>query len=149
MTLIPWDPIRDLAQWRNEMNRLWEQAISKGGDADYMTACLQGPRVDVYQTPEEVVCSAEIPGIEFKEQLDVKVTQNTISIKGDHKRGSETLEGNYHHSERFYGTFSRVLTLPVEVNAEGSKATYKNGVLEVRIPKVTRGGGNAVKVDIN
>jgi len=149
MALVPWDPFRELAQWRNDMNRFFEQALTRGRDPGFIPAYPQGPRVDIYQTPEEVVCTAEIPGVEAKEQLDVKVTENTISIKGEFKRARETEEENYHHAERFYGTFSRVLGLPAEVKPEGATATYKDGILEVRVPKAARGGGNTVKVDIH
>jgi len=139
MTLIPFDPLR-------EFNRFFQETVGRSREC-FLGYQVAGPRVDIYQTEGEVVVVAEIPGLESKEDLDVRVTEDAVTIRGEIKRSSEMRDEDYHHSERFYGAFARTFTLPAAVKAEEARASYRNGILEIRIPKAGR--GRSIKVDIN
>ncbi|HBC92151.1 MAG TPA: Hsp20/alpha crystallin family protein [Pelotomaculum sp.] len=137
MSIVRWDPFGEISNLRNQMNKIFDHNFLKRG---LMTATEQfGPRVDLYQTDREVVATAELPGIESKDDIEVTVTPDTLSLKGELKRFKEVDEDNIFHSERYYGTFSRMLPLPAEVKPEETLANYHNGLLEIRMPKTERG----------
>jgi len=92
------------------------------------------PSVDIFEEKNDVVVKAELPGMK-KEDIDVTVTDDTISISGEKKKEEEIEKKNYHRWECSYGSFARTFTLPAEVQTDKVKAEFKNGVLEVRIPK--------------
>jgi len=92
------------------------------------------PAVDVYEGKDDVVIKAELPGLS-KEDLSVQVTDSTLTIKGEKKREEEIKEEDYYSCERSFGAFTRAVDLPSEVKADQVKASFKNGVLEVRMPK--------------
>ncbi|MGB4376028.1 MAG: Hsp20/alpha crystallin family protein [bacterium] len=128
--LVPWHPMQELDRLRQEMNRLfdWSPAWSRG-----MVSTWQ-PSLDIYQTDTEVVAMVEIPGVN-PEDVDVTVTKNMLSVKGNLKQSDEVKEEGYFRSERRYGAFQRVVPLPAEVKSTETKASFKNGVLEIRMPK--------------
>jgi HSP20 family protein len=95
---------------------------------------LQMPRVDVYEEKDAVVIKAELPGI-AKSEIEVDLTGSALTIKGEKKKAEEVKRRNYYRSERSYGSFTRTIELPAEVKGEAAKATFKDGVLEVRLPK--------------
>jgi len=97
---------------------------------------LQMPRVDVYEEKDDVVVKAELPGI-AKNEIEVDLTGPALTIKGEKKKEEEVKRTNYYRSERSYGSFARTIELPAEVKGEAAKATFKDGVLEVRLPKTT------------
>lgn len=124
MSIGPWRPWRELvdareALFRNFMPALWES----------------GPRFDIYQTEREVVATAELPGLVAKDDIEITATEDALTIRGEIHRSEEADEQNYHRAERFYGTFARTVSLPAKVEPEKATATYKNGILEVRIPR--------------
>jgi len=92
------------------------------------------PAVDVYDEQDDVVVKAETPGLS-KEDRSVQVTNSTLTIKGEKKREEEVKEDNYYRCERSFGSFTRAVALPCDVKADQVKATFENGVLEVRMPK--------------
>jgi len=93
------------------------------------------PVVDVYESNGELVVKAELPGMK-REDIDVSYRDGMLTIQGERKEEKEVKEGNYHRRESAYGAFKRVIQLPYEVKAEDAKATYKDGVLEIRFPKL-------------
>lgn len=102
--------------------------------ADFFRTGTFGPSIDLRETENEVILQADLPGVN-REDLDVTVDENVVIIKGESKR-DEIREGKgYHLTERRYGSFHRTVPLPVEVKADQATARYRNGVLEVRIPK--------------
>ncbi len=145
MNLIHWDPFGEL---RQQMNRLLANPWFRGVPGFFAPEGIS-PRVDIYQTDQEVVATAELPGIASRDDVEVTLTGNTLTIKGEFKRGNEERHENYYHSERYYGTFSRTLPLPVEVKPDQARASYRNGILEVRIPKKEPGRGNVYRVDVH
>ena len=92
------------------------------------------PRVNIYQTDKDVVLKAEIPGV-AKEDLNIYVDENLVRLAGQIKRDHEFKDENIFRSERYYGSFSRSIPLPVEVNSEEAKAQYRDGILSITLPK--------------
>ncbi len=101
--------------------------------------------VDVYQTEKDIVIKAPVAGVD-ESDIDIEVRSDQISIKGQRKEEKEVSEGNYHSRECFWGSFSRIVTFPVEGDPEKAKATFKNGILTVRVPKSSK--HQAVKLQI-
>lgn len=102
---------------------------------DFFKAGNFGPSVDLKETDNEIVLHADIPGVR-QEDLDITVDEGVIILKGETKRDESREEKGYHLSERRYGSFYRTIPLPVEVKSDQAVARYKNGVLELRVPKV-------------
>jgi HSP20 family protein len=141
-----WDPFQDLWQVREEVNRLFDHTLNR-------YPALKGlrswqPAVDMYEDDKEIIVKAEIPGVEPKD-VDITVTADSISLKGELKEETERREDGYIRAERRFGQFYRTLPLPAEVKPEEAQATFKNGVLEVRMPKAQVGRRQGVKVKIN
>jgi HSP20 family protein len=108
---------------------------------------LEAPAVDLFEDKNEIVIKAELPGME-KENVEVKLTDHMLTIKGEKKKAEEVKEENYYRSERSYGSFIRTLELPADVHADKVKASFKNGVLEVRLPKTEEAKTKEVKVKV-
>jgi len=106
------------------------------------------PAVDVYEEKDDVVIKAEIPGLS-KEDINVQVTDSTLMIKGEKKRDEEIKEDDYYRCERTFGSFTRAVALPSDVKADQVKASFKNGVLEVRLPRTEEAKKKAITVKID
>ncbi|WP_313885473.1 Hsp20/alpha crystallin family protein [Desulfallas sp. Bu1-1] len=143
LALVPYDPFRAMDLMRRDLDRFFTPLWGNFRE-DFNT----GPRIDVYETDNEVVAQCEIPGIEKKEDISIDINDNILSISGVINRASEIKEENrYHRSERFFGRFQRSVTLPARVREEGARASYRNGVLEIRMPKETRGQHRTIDVE--
>jgi len=101
--------------------------------------------VDVYQTANDIVVKAPVAGVS-EHDIDITVMPDSVTIRGERKEEREVKENEYHAKECFWGSFSRMVTLPVEGDPDKSHATFKNGILTVRIPKTKRSGGVKLKV---
>lgn len=134
MAIIRWDPFKDMVTLREKMNRMFEDVFSGRSEDKKLTAGTWAPAVDIFETENELVMTAEIPGIEEKD-VEIKVEDNTLSIRGERKFEKETKEENYHRIERSYGSFYRVFTLPSSVDPERIQAEQENGVLKISMPK--------------
>lgn len=145
MSLMRWDPFTELSTVRQYMNRLFEGPFFR----NWREMGTSGPRIDVYQTDTEVVATAELPGVESKEDIDVLLTDDSLTIKGEFKRGQEQKEENFIHSERYYGVFNRTIPLPAEVKPDQARASYNNGLLEIHIPKSEENKKKQVRVSIH
>ncbi len=145
MSITRWDPFGELTNLRNQMNRFFDHTFKKGL---YPGAEAFGPRIDLYQTDQEVVATAELPGIESKDDIEVALTPDTLSLRGELKRTLDLNDENFYHSERYYGSFNRTLPLPAEVKPEGSTAAYQNGLLEIRMPKTEKGIKKTYRIPI-
>jgi HSP20 family protein len=108
---------------------------------------LKVPAVDIYDEGDAIVVKAELPGL-TKDQVEVQLADRTLTIKGEKKRSEEVRESDYYRSERSFGSFTRTLTLPVEVKADAASATFKDGVLEIRLPKTEEPGKRPRKIEI-
>ena len=105
--------------------------------------------IDVYETENEVVATCDIPGIEKKEDVNIDIDNNHLTVSGTINRVNEVKEEKIHRQERFVGRFQRTVTLPSQVSSEGVKASYKNGVLEIRMPKLKADHSKRIDVDFH
>lgn len=135
MGITRWDPFHELSQMRHQIDRYMDNFWGRPGRNDILGMTAYGPRMDVYQTENEVVATAELPGVQSKDDIEVRVDNDRLTIRGEVKRSQEHKNENYVHNERYYGTFTRVVQLPAEVSAEQARATYNNGILEIRMQK--------------
>ena len=134
MNIIRWDPFRDLATLRERMNRLFEETYTSRGEEKDLVASTWNPSVDIYETENALVMKAELPGID-ENDIELKIEDNTLTLKGDRKFEKETKEENYHRIERSYGSFYRSFTLPRNIDQDKIKAECENGILKVTLPK--------------
>jgi HSP20 family protein len=136
MAVARWTPARDIPSIRDEMNRLLNEFWGKGlGEEGTWSSGAWMPPVDIYESDDALVVKAELPGFS-KEDIAVELKDNTLMLRGERKREAEMKEGNYHRMERTYGVFHRSFVLPTTVDQQKVKATYKDGVLELSLPKV-------------
>jgi HSP20 family protein len=134
MAIIRWDPFRDMVTLREKMNRLFEDVFTGRGEDKELAASTWAPAVDIYETENELIMTAEVPGIEEKD-IEIKIEDNTLSLRGERKFEKETKEENYHRIERSYGSFYRAFTLPNSIDPDRIQAEYENGVLKISMPK--------------
>lgn len=131
-----WTTFRALRELEHEMDRMF--GLTKWPVAERGTAgLLEGiwsPSVDVYQTDDKIVVKADVPGLE-KKDFDIAIVDHHLTIKGERKHENEVKEENYHRTERVYGTFERSFELPATVDTDKVEAEYKDGVLELTLPK--------------
>ena len=130
--LIRWEPVREMMTLREAMDRLFDDAFTRPLSLSGNTWSI--PAVDMYQTDNEVVVKAALPGIKADE-VQLNVTGEVLTIKGETKQENETKEKAYHIREQRWGTFERSLVLPTEVVADKAKADFENGILTITLPK--------------
>lgn len=145
MSIMRWDPFGELNNMRNQLNRFFDHTLRRGLTPGADPA---GPRVELYQTDSEVIVTAELPGIQSKEDIELSVTPDSLNLRGELKRIHDVSEENFFHSERYYGSFNRKLPLPAEIKPEETRASYHNGILEVRMPKTETGRRTGYRVHI-
>jgi len=144
MAITRWDPFRDVVALQNRVNSLFRD-FSEGDSA--LTTASFVPAVDIYEDPQKVVLKLEVPGIEEKD-LDIRVENNTLTVKGERKFEKEEKEENFHRIERRYGSFYRAFTLPSTVDTEGVAATYNAGVLKLELKKKAEAQPKQIKVNV-
>jgi len=132
MSLIPYEPFRYLENMQRELGRFFTNDFMP----DRFRQNFGVPSIDVYTKENEIVASCDIPGIEKKEDINIEIDNNVLTISGTVKRVNEVKEEHIHRQERFQGHFQRSVTLPSLVSTENVRATYKNGVLEIHMPKL-------------
>ena len=144
-TLSRFEPFRGATTLQDQINRLLNEAFDRTSDDANLTTWA--PAVDIYETEHELVVKADIPEIK-PEELDIRVENNILTIRGERKFEKEVSENNYLRVERSYGSFSRSFSLANTVNAEAIKADYKNGVLTLSIPKREEAKPKQIKVNV-
>jgi HSP20 family protein len=133
MALVRWEPFRELAALQNEMGR-WMNVLSGGATPGNGQSSTWLPAVDVWETDSELVLSFDLPGIP-EDKINVELDDNVLTVSGERERTHEHSNERFYRFERRYGTFSRSVTLPAGVTEKDITANYKDGVLEVRVPK--------------
>ncbi|GAB4542219.1 MAG: Hsp20/alpha crystallin family protein [Anaerolineales bacterium] len=131
-TLIRWEPAREMMSLRDAMDRLFDDAFTR--PLNMNANAWSVPAVDMYQTENEVVVRAALPGVR-PDEVQVNVTGEVLVIKGEVKRQEESDDKTYHIREQRWGAFERALALPTDVVADKAKAEFENGVLTVTLPK--------------
>lgn len=146
MALMKWTPFGELTSFRREMDRLFERFFGELPSLE-LPGMAWGPRLDMSETKDSLVVKAELPGLEAKD-LDISVSGNTLTIKGEKKQEKEEKDEHHHMIERSYGAFSRIVELPAPVAADKIKATFKNGVLTIALPKTEEAKRRAVSIKV-
>jgi HSP20 family protein len=144
MTITRWDPYREVVALQNRVNSLFRDF---GEGESPLTAASFVPAVDIYEDANKVVLKLEVPGIEEKD-LDLRVENNTLTVKGERKFEKEEKEENFHRIERRYGSFYRAFTLPSTVDTEHIGASYNAGVLKLELAKKPEAQPKQIKINV-
>ena len=145
MAITRWDPFREVVALQNRMNSLFRDL--NDGESPLTTASFV-PAVDIYEDAQKVMLKLEVPGIEEKD-LDIRVENNTLTVKGERKFEKEEKEENFHRIERRYGSFYRAFTLPSTVETESVKANYEAGVLKLELKKKAEAQPKQIKINVD
>ncbi len=132
MALVRWDPIRELDALQGDMNRLFDRFFENRTANG--TARRWIPAMDLVETDDHLVLRGDLPGL-TEDDVNIEIRDNVLTVSGERKAEHEDRGEGYHRVERAFGSFSRSLSLPQGIDPEKVDANFKNGVLEVRIPK--------------
>ena len=150
MTMITrWDPFRELNSITDRMNRLFQDAWGNTGRTSEEGLATMNfvPPVDVYEDEHNVTIKMEVPGIDQKD-IDIRLENNTLVVRGERKFEQDEKEENFHRIERRYGSFYRAFTLPNTVDTENVNANYENGVLKIQLAKRAEAKPKQIKVNV-
>ncbi|MGB2696509.1 MAG: Hsp20/alpha crystallin family protein [Candidatus Zixiibacteriota bacterium] len=150
MALVRWRPFRDLVSIQDEMNRLFNDFFGRvpsrfEGD---LSASEWNPSVDISETKDEIVVKAEVPGMK-KDDIKINLQDNVLTLKGERKQEKEEKETNFYRMERCYGSFTRSFNLPTMVQADKIKASYKDGILNITLPKAEEVKPKQIPIEIS
>ena len=145
MTLIRWEPSRELTSLQNEMNRVFNGFFDTGSDAGALRQWA--PAMDLVETDEHFVLRADLPGLD-EDDVSIEVQDNVLTISGERRSEHEESREGYHRVERAHGRFARTLTLPEGVDADAIEAGFDRGVLEVRIPRPAERKPRRVQISV-
>lgn len=133
MAISRWSPMRELMSVHDQLNRFFDESVSRQGAGEFEYGNW-APAVDLREEENHYLLQADMPGMK-KDEIEVNVENNVLTIRGERRFEAEVKKETYHRIERAYGKFTRSFTLPSRVQADAIKATYKDGILEVLIPK--------------
>lgn len=145
-SIARWEPFRDPSDIQGEMNRLFDSFFGRPVALQTVERTWMPP-VDMYETKDDLHVSVEVPGIREKE-VSVSIMGDVLTVKGERKWDKELNDEGYHRVERGYGRFERAVPLPVRVQADKVKATYRDGVLEITLPKAEEVKPKEIKIDV-
>ena len=148
MAIVRWEPLRDLMTTQREFDRLFREAFSPVLGEGEVSTRTWAPPVDIYENGDNLVLKAELPGIN-PDDVEIRVEDNTLYLKGERKFEKEVKEQNYHRVERSYGTFTRTFSLPNSVDADKVAANYKDGVLTLTMPKKEEAKPKTIKINVS
>src|SRR5438045_8809572 len=134
MSIVRYDPFRDLRTLQEEVNRLFTGSIPRAFDEEGIARGAWSPSVDIYENKDQIVLEAELPGMN-REDFELTIENNVLTLRGERRFEKQDESDNFHRVERAYGSFTRSFTLPQTVSAENAAAEYKNGVLRVVLQK--------------
>lgn len=147
-TVERWEPFRNVSEIQGEMNRLFDSFFGRPiSGAVAAGTRAWAPVFDMYETKDELVLTVELPGVR-EEDVSLSITGDVLTVKGERAFDQEQKDENYVHVERVYGKFERSIQLPMPVQADRVKATYRDGVLEVKLPKAEEVKPKEIKIDI-
>ena len=153
MDTTRWSPFREFTDLKREMDYLFDEFFGRRtlpSKARKIFPATESyfPLVDIYEKADEIVIRAGVPGIE-KDDIEITFLGNTVTIRGERRRDREVKDENYHYLEHHYGSFSRSIALPTGLNAEDMKARYRNGILEIVIPKSKKKEPRWIEVEVS
>ncbi|MDL1893980.1 Hsp20/alpha crystallin family protein [Sphingobacteriales bacterium CHB3] len=155
MSLVRWNPVRDLATFpsdivsmQKEINHMFDRFFRGGTleEGDIMPTTWL-PAVDLVEKDNEFVAKVELPGVN-KDDVKITLQENILTIRGEKKEEKETKESSYHRLERSYGSFQRSFTLPTTVKADKVEAQYKDGILTINLPKAEEAKRKQIEVKV-
>ncbi len=148
MAVVRWRPVvRDLLNIQDEFNRMVDEFFGRWPSLRTETGTTWVPAMDVYETDDGIYVKAELPGVK-KEDLKISVDDNVLTIRAEKKQDGPKDLNCYYCSERVFGTFQRSFTLPATADTGNIKASYRDGVLEVMIPKKEEAKPKEIKIEV-
>jgi len=147
MAIVRWEPFRDLVTSQRDFDRLFREAFSPVYGEGELSTRTWAPPVDIYENGDNLVLKAELPGVDPKE-VEIRVEDNTLYLKGERKFEKEVKEENYHRVERSYGAFTRTFSLPNTIDSDKVQAEYKDGVLTLTMPKKEEAKPKTIKINV-
>jgi len=154
MTLVRWTPTKEIESMRRDMERIFSGFFDPSPARRHVRWPATGergvnvPGIEMYDRKGEIIARVELPGVD-KKDLDLTITKDSLTIKGESKKGEEVKEEDYYLSELTYGSFSRTIGLPVEVDNEKAKASFKDGILEIVMPKREEAKAKEIKIEVS
>jgi len=143
--LTRWEPAREMLSLREAMDRLFEESFLRPGAFGVNESPIAALPVDMYETDDALVVKATVPGLK-PEEIEVTITGDLLTIKGEFRSEEKTEKRNYLRQERRFGSFCRQVSLPAGVDSNKAKATFENGVLTLDLPKVEPVKAKTVKI---
>ena len=143
LSITRWEPYRDMITLQNRINRILGDTLAPASSVEGVGGWL--PPVDIFEESDRLVFRAEIPGVN-KDDIEVRVENGTLILHGEKRQEKEVDSESAHRIERFYGTFSRSFVLPTSIDAEKIEARYKDGVLELVLPKAEEARPRKIKI---
>ncbi len=148
MAIVRFEPFRNLVTAQSEFDRFIREALSPTLGEGEVSTRTWAPPVDIYENGDNLVLKAELPGFN-PDDVEIRVEDNTLYLKGERKFEKDVKEQNYHRVERSYGTFTRTFSLPNSVDADKVTANYKDGVLTLTMPKREEAKPKTIKINVN
>ncbi|HEY7556266.1 MAG TPA: Hsp20/alpha crystallin family protein [Candidatus Binatia bacterium] len=151
--LAPRRPFADLTRWEREMDRMMDDFFGRRMRPWWPERWLRRdseittPALDVYEEKDEVVVKAELPGMD-KNDIEVNISDSELTLKGEKKKEEKIEDEDYYRCERSYGAFVRSVDLPADVQPDKVKASFKNGILEIRMPKTEEAKTKEIKIKV-
>ena len=134
MAIVKYSPFRELRSMQEQMNRILNTSWNHELPGEDIKEGIWQPSVDIYETADSIVIKAELPDVD-QENIDVRIEDNTLILKGERKHDGDVQKENYHRIERYFGSFQRSFSLPATIRQEDVSATCERGVLTITLPK--------------
>lgn len=149
MTVIKWDPVKNIVLLQDRINRLFNDAFPlTHADEEELSENAWRPSADIYETPEGIVIQMDLPGVE-KQDVNLEIKNNRLIIQGTRPVGVEIAQNAYYRRERLHGPFQRSFALRTTVSPDGIKASFKNGVLTIILPNPEEEKPKKISVNID
>ncbi len=148
MAVVKWDPFRDLLSIQDRMNKLFEQTLSRSRAEEGIAPSTWTPAVDIYETPEAIVLQADLPGLR-REDIDIQIRDDTLTLRGERRFAKDVHEESYLRIERAYGAFHRSFTLPATIQQEKIRAVFRDGILELTLPKAEEAKPKKIAIEVH
>jgi len=148
MALVKWDPFRDVAELQNRINRMFEESFGRSRESDdELNLHAWRPTVDIYEAENGIVLAVELPGVS-KENVAVEVKDDVLILKGERFADPAISEESYYRRERLFGPFKRSFTLHQNIKPDQIKATFKEGILQIEIPRPVQEQPKQITVNV-
>lgn len=149
MKLVRWEPFGGLINLQERINKLLDENLFRSRYFDdEISSNIWAPSIDMYETDDDIVIKAELPGVS-KKDINIEIKDGFLTLKGERKKEEDIKEENYHRVERYHGSFQRSFSLPSQVDQDKVKAKFKDGLLEITLPKVEKVKPKKIEIGID